>query len=51
MAEHYMKTASAKRTAEVGTKNILVNLKRGCKNASYEEAIRKMLEHYLNGGT
>jgi hypothetical protein len=52
MAEHYMKSASVKRTAEVGTKRILSNLKGGVyKNASHEEAGRKMLAHYLNGGS
>lgn len=47
-----MQTAKAERTRELSIKNIMAKLKAGSyKNEQYEDAERKMLEHYLNGGS
>lgn len=52
MANHYMQNAKAERTRELSIKNIMAKLKAGSyTNASHENAERKMLEHYLNGGS
>lgn len=45
---NFILSANAERTAEQGVRNILAKLKKGYKNAAYEEADRKMLETYLN---
>jgi hypothetical protein len=53
----YIQSANPKADAEVGIRVIMDRLKAGYlkpgghQNKAYEEADRKMLEHYLNGGT
>jgi hypothetical protein len=48
----YLKTANPKAIAETSVRVIMAKLKAGkYVNEDYENADRKMLEHYLNGGT
>lgn len=51
MADKFIRSANAERTAANGIKNILKKLEAGnYMNAPYEEADRKMLTIYLNRG-
>lgn len=49
--DHFLKTANRKAIAEKGIEVILAKLEAGkYMNAAHEDADRKMLTYYLNGG-